>query len=225
MPGDICLAGVCTNRCINVTCPVPDQCHFPGGCYNGICLAQQAKTDLTPCNDGSDATQNDVCISGVCQGQLVPPNATFFWQFDEGTGDVVSDSANPGFNGVFHNAVDSSWIRGAIDAGFALSLNQFGLTQQFVSFTNPPHILSTNFSISFWAQPAATMALPSQQSNSAPLDPSGLQIAIASVDGSAIGGQPGAYGVEIAVGINGIVVLESRSNACPLLVWSGSIIT
>jgi hypothetical protein len=72
--GDVCIAGLCTNRCISVTCPPTDQCHHIGTCYNGLCSVQPINLDGTPCNDSLSDTAGDVCLAGVCQGIAVLPS-------------------------------------------------------------------------------------------------------------------------------------------------------
>ena len=70
--GDVCVSGVCTNRCINVTCPPPDQCHWAGGCANGLCLANPAKLDLTQCSPALGV--KGICVGGVCIQSLLLPS-------------------------------------------------------------------------------------------------------------------------------------------------------
>ena len=71
---DRCIMGACigTNVCANVTCPNPDQCHTAYICnpLNGLC-ENQKKADRTACNDGNSETNNDVCFSGFCRGEVV----------------------------------------------------------------------------------------------------------------------------------------------------------
>jgi hypothetical protein len=52
------------------TCPAPaNQCEQSAGCdaNTGNCLVEN-KQDGTFCNDGNAGTENDQCVSGVCQG-------------------------------------------------------------------------------------------------------------------------------------------------------------
>jgi hypothetical protein len=65
---DTCQAGTCAGA-NPVTCAPQDSCHNAGVCSpaTGMC-SNPAKTNGTPCDDGSICTKNDVCQTGVCSG-------------------------------------------------------------------------------------------------------------------------------------------------------------
>jgi hypothetical protein len=68
--GDICTNGVCAgvDHCINVTCPLPAQCHTAVCDHaTGLC-SNPIQTNGTACNDGNSSTVGDVCNKGVCAG-------------------------------------------------------------------------------------------------------------------------------------------------------------
>lgn len=55
----------------------PDFCHQPVGvCVDAACT-YSVKADGDPCDDGSDCTDNDVCVQGKCEGEpkgcITPP--------------------------------------------------------------------------------------------------------------------------------------------------------
>ena len=68
---DFCVNGEClgVDLCVqnNVVCRAQSQCHLPGECRNGVC-SNPLKPNRTGCNDGDAATDNDVCVQGVCAG-------------------------------------------------------------------------------------------------------------------------------------------------------------
>ncbi len=69
---DVCVNGVCTGTvdlCFGVACPSLDDCHDVGTCDppTGLC-STPLKPEGTPCNDSNTATENDVCVGGVCVG-------------------------------------------------------------------------------------------------------------------------------------------------------------
>ena len=72
--GDACTNGVCSGT--PITCSALDQCHNAGTADHstGMC-SNPAKTDGAACNDGNQATDNDVCTSGTCSGTPIvcPP--------------------------------------------------------------------------------------------------------------------------------------------------------
>ena len=53
-------------QCLGVTCKPLSQCHRAGTCSRGIC--SNPVRDGADCDDGNDATLNDVCFDGTCSG-------------------------------------------------------------------------------------------------------------------------------------------------------------
>lgn len=158
-----------------------------------------------------------------------------------GTGDLIHDSADTALVGTIINAVEGNFIRGAIDAGFALSvqyltpfsstvpdsdvfqLNQLSSQQQYVSFPVSATLLSSSFTLSFWALPSTTQTLPSQSVTTS-VTPAGEQPTFTSASSSADIGSN--FGCSIAVASNGIVVYISNNDMTfAPLVWQGPIST
>lgn len=76
---------------------------------------------------------------------------------------------------------------------------------------------SANFDLSFWTMPTSLQPLPIQ-SNTISISLSGLQILVSSIDGIVA---DNSFGINVAVGMNGIVVFAKRgSSAFPILVAS-----
>ena len=68
---DVCVDGVCCGTPIcKEQCKPLSSCHNTGSCdtATGVC-STPTKPDGTLCDDGIDATINDVCLSGVCTGE------------------------------------------------------------------------------------------------------------------------------------------------------------
>lgn len=55
------------NLCAGVVCEAKDQCHQPGTCKSGVCDSP-VRPDNYPCDDGINATLDDVCRNGLCAG-------------------------------------------------------------------------------------------------------------------------------------------------------------
>lgn len=74
----VCLpaTGSCDFPCDGITCEPLDQCHQAGDCSvngagQGVCSSGVPVVDGTPCDDGDDATANDVCgAEGFCSGVI-----------------------------------------------------------------------------------------------------------------------------------------------------------
>ena len=66
---DTCTDGVCAGRnlCGNVTCTT-EACHEFTTCSRGRCIPGVALSDFTRCDDGVVATDNDICLDGLCSG-------------------------------------------------------------------------------------------------------------------------------------------------------------
>jgi hypothetical protein len=69
-PPEVCENNVCVDKCANVQCPTPEECHDAGTCdpATGLCSDPSAKPDGTACDDGDACTQTDTCAGGVCIG-------------------------------------------------------------------------------------------------------------------------------------------------------------
>jgi hypothetical protein len=85
---DMCSSGVCRGTATPATttaapvtaapncgqgsgpggCPLPDACHQPLTCSQGVCFIGGPLNDSTPCDDLNAGTINDVCTNGVCAG-------------------------------------------------------------------------------------------------------------------------------------------------------------
>ena len=67
---DTCSSGTCTGG-NPVVCSASDQCHSAGTCdpVTGNC-SNPNQADGTPCNDNSNCTAGDMCVSGLCLGDL-----------------------------------------------------------------------------------------------------------------------------------------------------------
>jgi len=63
--GDGGCAGIA--YCANVTCP-PSTCRGAPTCTRGDCVSGPPVADGRPCDDGVNATDDDVCTAGVCAG-------------------------------------------------------------------------------------------------------------------------------------------------------------
>eukprot|EP01064_Diplonema_japonicum_P027625 TRINITY_DN401_c6_g1_i3.p1 TRINITY_DN401_c6_g1~~TRINITY_DN401_c6_g1_i3.p1 ORF type:complete len:2382 (+),score=700.28 TRINITY_DN401_c6_g1_i3:234-7379(+) len=74
--GSMCDAGDCINKCANVSCVAPSQCHENGVCdpMTGTC-STVPKAQGTDCNDGNIATDPDTCDgAGKCTGPNICDN-------------------------------------------------------------------------------------------------------------------------------------------------------
>ena len=93
---DQCTNGVCAGTGAS-TCPPPDQCRLAGHQdASGTCV-YPFKADNTVCNDGSAATIDDVCLSGLCKGSF--PCQNDYTECDDGDPCTQDDSCYQGHCG------------------------------------------------------------------------------------------------------------------------------
>lgn len=86
-PGQVCIAGFCTDIPTNNPCTNNDDCPTGWLCVNGICQQDVPPGD-NPCIETGDCEQGFVCVGGTCipEGDCINPGApdrlTGNWSFD-----------------------------------------------------------------------------------------------------------------------------------------------
>lgn len=141
-----------------------------------------------------------------------------WWKFDEGNGNVVSDSVGKN-NGTIQGA---KWTQGK--AGKALSFD--GISDEVkIKIVDDGSIagIAENFTIVLWVNPLAEHAIDDESDAVGAAGCFGQKYAIEPAYGESFWGD-GHAGIGLSVGTNGVSVYEHAQGYLPaLLVWEGEI--
>eukprot|EP00054_Salpingoeca_dolichothecata_P030336 m.246031 g.246031 ORF g.246031 m.246031 type:complete len:3452 (-) comp26641_c0_seq2:27-10382(-) len=221
---DYCSQGSCVgvDLCEDLTCIAKDQCHVVGTCLRGVC-SNPPVWDGTPCNDQSNLTVNDMCVEGICVGVAFVPDPIHWWSFDANTGNHVADnvdSTNGDNNpGVLTNALSSSWTKGI--CGNAVHLSFLQGYPNTITLAKPIDA-EVSFSIVFWVTGVESIVGDLEESTVVTdINP------LSSTIFSATSSDPSTSfaGVIVAVGSNGVLVVEDTVLTRVILSWAGNFST